>query len=217
MNNSFRNFFAGLSVLFALPLAAVILYPWASLRGLQPVPYAKEDEVADTYYPPTRTGLSLGAETYARNGCAYCHTQMVRPTYAGADAWRPGWAGREQEGLARETRPQDFLGEKFAFLGVARIGPDLSNVGTRIDDAGWHYRHLYDPRSVRPESVMPSFRNLFERRLRTGAGAPDAVEVVEENGLVYEYVPSPEAKALVLYLLTMRKDHKLPGGMVSTN
>ena len=216
MNKSLKSFFAGLAFLFGLPWLVAIVLPWWSYYTLNRVAYDAADSAPDTYYPPVRPGLALGAEVYARSGCAYCHTQMVRPSYAGADVWRPGWGGREQQKLARETRPNDYVGESFAFLGMARVGPDLSNVGSRIKDASWHYKHLFSPRSAKAESVMPAFRNLFEKRMVTGLGTKEAVATQEEKGIRYEFVPSNEAKALVEYLLTMRKDHKLPGKLVST-
>lgn len=215
MNNSLRLFFAGLAVTFAVPWLTVIVLPWMSMQDMSPVAYEAKDEAPDSAYPPARTGLALGAQVYGRNGCAYCHTQMVRPTYAGADMWRPGWGGREDSKLARETRPQDYLGESYAYLGVARIGPDLSNVGSRLQDPSWHFKHLFNPREAQPSSLMPSFRHLFERKMVIGEVSRDAVATEEKDGLRYEYVPSNEARALVQYLLTMRKDHKLPGKLVS--
>jgi len=212
--NSLKSFFVGLVLLFAAPWLILIIYPWVSLAGLDRMQYGEETEAEATYYPPIRTGLQLGAQVYGRNGCAYCHTQMIRPTYAGADRWRTGWAGRD-ENTARETRPRDYLSEKFAYLGVVRIGPDLSNVGYRQPDEAWHYQHLFDPRSVRPGSVMPSFRNLFQKRRIIGQRSNEAVATVVEDGLAYEYVPGPEAEALVLYLLSLRKDQPLPAKLVS--
>lgn len=65
------------------------------------------------------------------------------------------------------------------------VGPDLyREFGARSAD--WHYTHLFDPRSVSPTSVMPSFARYFE-------GAPDQ--------------PKQDARDLVAYLETLgRKD-----------
>src|SRR4051794_11660668 len=41
--------------------------------------------------------------------------------------------------------------------------------------AAWHHQHLYDPRSLIPESTMPSFRFLYEKRQISGEKAADAV------------------------------------------
>ena len=37
------------------------------------------------------------------------------------------------------------------------MGPDLSYVGNRRTDRDWHIRHLRDPTSVSPGSIMPKF------------------------------------------------------------
>jgi cytochrome c oxidase cbb3-type subunit 2/cytochrome c oxidase cbb3-type subunit I/II len=95
-----------------------------------------------------------GRVVYAREGCAYCHTQQVRFTQA--DIARFG-----APTLAWETRR-----DTPHMLGTRRIGPDLSRAGgTRSED--WQLTHLYSPRSVVASSVMPSYRYLFD-------GAPDA-------------------------------------------
>jgi len=174
------------------------------------VAYAKEDESKDAIFPTGHSFLSSGARVYAANGCAYCHTQMIRPTYAGTDRWRAGWSGREEEGLARETLPHDYIGERYAYLGIQRNGPDLSNVGHRITDAKWHYQHLYKPRAIVPASIMPSFPGLFTSQPVVGQVSEIAVDVFDRNGIRYEVVPSGDAKALVGYLLTMKKDQKVP-------
>jgi cytochrome c oxidase cbb3-type subunit 2 len=48
--------------------------------------------------------------------------------------------------------------------GSKRTGPDLARVGGRYSD-DWHLAHLLDPRSVVPESNMPSFKWLAETKL----------------------------------------------------
>jgi cytochrome c oxidase cbb3-type subunit 2 len=43
--------------------------------------------------------------------------------------------------------------------GSKRTGPDLARVGDRYSNE-WHVQHLIDPRSVVPESIMPSYAFL---------------------------------------------------------
>jgi len=213
--NSLKQFVALLSLLFALPWVILVVYPSIKLSSLSATPI--EGTTAESY-PPVTSGLALrGAQIYAQNGCAYCHTQMIRPTYAGTDRWRPGWAGREKDAdnpaTIRETVATDYLGEKFAPLGVQRLGPDLSNVGYRRPDAASHYHHLYAPRSVSEVSVMPAFRNLFQVRKVTGQRSDDALETkfVGTAGEELEVVPTADAKALVAYLQSLKKDAVKPG------
>ncbi len=212
--NQLQKFTLGLALAFGLPWLFLIVIPWAHMRALEPVPYSEEDgDVEVSAYPPGLAGrVRAGHRVYAEQGCVYCHTQMVRPTYAGSDLWRPGWGGREEEGLQRETRMQDYLGESYAFLGVYRNGPDLSNVGWRIEDPAWHHRHLYNPRAENEWSIMPSFSYLYEKRPVEGQPSADALELpaefAPEEG--YEIVPTSEAKALVEYLMSLKKDYKVP-------
>ena len=58
-----------------------------------------------------------GRSVYATLGCATCHTQMVRPVIADV-------------GLGAAT-----LGDTNQVLGVRRFGPDLADVGSRLDPA----------------------------------------------------------------------------------
>lgn len=221
-----RYFTLGLVLAFGFPWLVLVVGPYAAMRSIEPVPYGESDfESAfapeNSYFPPGRAGLvAQGHRVYAQEGCAYCHTQVIRPTYAGRDRWRDGWTGRgpdwsgdEPPTEVRETTPRDYLGESYAFLGVQRIGPDLANAGWRITDEEAMHRHLYDPRSVHSWSVMPAFRHLYELRRRDGQGSDEALQL--EGKLApaegYEVVPSAKAKALLSYLRSLRKDYVLPG------
>lgn len=198
-SSKFWKLLLALGAVFALPWLFLVLIPYLSLSNLKPVPYA-EDNLPDggiTQYPDKTlqrfSASDYGRDVYASEGCAYCHTQVVRPTYAGPDMWRPGWGGREDEGLARETRPQDYETEPVSLLGYQRIGPDLSNVGSRITTREEMHKHLYEPKSIDRDSGMPAYKYLY-RDSPFGKG----------------YVPTEKAEALVDYLLSLKKDQPLP-------
>src|SRR5512138_2215971 len=90
-----------------------------------------------------------GREIYGREGCAYCHTQQVR--YLHTDMLRFG-----APTLAWETQ-LDYP----HLWGTRRIGPDLARQGgTHTQD--WHFAHLFAPRTIVPDSVMPAYPSLFE-------------------------------------------------------
>ena len=89
-----------------------------------------------------------GRDIYAREGCSYCHTQQVR--YTEADMQRFGAPTLAWEG--RQDYPH--------MLGTRRIGPDLARAAnTRTKE--WHLAHLYAPRSVVPQSIMPAYPEMF--------------------------------------------------------
>jgi cytochrome c oxidase cbb3-type subunit 2 len=93
-----------------------------------------------------------GRDIYIREGCHVCHTQMVRPLRA------------ETERYGHYSVAGESVYEHPFLWGSKRTGPDLARVGGRYSD-DWHRAHLYDPRSVVPESNMPAFPWLFENRI----------------------------------------------------
>src|SRR3990170_2600591 len=48
--------------------------------------------------------------------------------------------------------------------GSKRTGPDLARVGGKYSDE-WHVVHMREPRALVPESIMPGYPFLAERRL----------------------------------------------------
>jgi cytochrome c oxidase cbb3-type subunit 2 len=91
------------------------------------------------------TPLQLtGRDVYVREGCYNCHSQMVRPFRA------------EVERYGHYSVAGEFVYDHPFQWGSKRTGPDLHRVGGRYSD-DWHRLHLLDPRSVVPESNMPSY------------------------------------------------------------
>jgi cytochrome c oxidase cbb3-type subunit 2 len=106
------------------------------------------------------TPLELaGRNIYVREGCYNCHSQMIRP-------FRDEVERYGHYSLAAES----MYDHPFQW-GSKRTGPDLARVGGRYSDE-WQVQHLRDPRSVVPESIMPTYAFLAERELRAeGMGA----------------------------------------------
>lgn len=106
---------------------------------------------------------------------------------------------------ARQSVAADYLYTAPIQLGSLRAGPDLANIGQRVPDMNQILRHLYAPKSVNPNSMMPSFRHLFEVRKMAGTPSPAALDLppgfAPEN---CEVIPSEDAKNLAAYLLGLR-------------
>ncbi len=224
---SFRQFAIGLTATFGIAWLAVVIVPFFLMRSPAPVAF---DEIRDghtgNYHPKTAGRVTNGAQVYAENGCYLCHTQLIRPSYAGKDLGRPDWAGlkndEERGDTRRESNVYDYLGEKFAPIGVTRLGPDLSNVGLRVEkiyakDTGaareWLYLHLYNPRAnpERPTSKCPPFPFLFEEKKISGQTPANALPVEAPEGIAI--LPRPEADVLVDYLLSLKRDDTLPASI----
>ena len=135
---------------------------------------------------------SEGRDIYAANGCGYCHTQQVRPL-------------AQDKVFGRPSAPGDFKYQTPELLGSQRTGPDLTNIGTRQSSAVWQYIHLYDPRAVVPESVMPSFKWLFsvvDRAPADVTAVPLPNTYAPAHGVV---IPTHEAQALIAYLASLKQ------------
>jgi cytochrome c oxidase cbb3-type subunit 2 len=222
---SFRTFVLSLSASFGVAWLAIVIVPYFKMRSMEPIAVEEGDGTNAVYIPKRAGRIEDGAQVYAANGCYQCHSQLVRPTYAGNDMFRPdmgGIAGDEERGdTRRETNAFDFQGEKFAQIGVSRLGPDLSNVARRIeaiyakgdDPEAWLFAHLYNPRwnPERRLSSCPSFRFLFKVTEIKGNPSEESLPFSVDEGM--EITPKPEARALVSYLLSLKKDQSVPDSL----
>jgi cytochrome c oxidase cbb3-type subunit 2 len=147
--------------------------------------------------PPTPGTVALstqaqrGRDVYVGEGCTYCHTQQVRPLAQDRVWGRPSLAG-------------DFAFAKPELLGTERTGPDLANVGARQADL-WNEIHLYQPRSLVSQSIMPSYRWLFVTKTKTDPGdvvvpVPSAFAPPGQT-----VVATPDLLALVAYLRELKQ------------
>ncbi len=93
-----------------------------------------------------------GRNIYIREGCYTCHSQMIRP-------FRDEVERYGNYSLAAES----MYDHPFQW-GSKRTGPDLARVGARYSNE-WHVDHLIEPRSVVPESIMPSYAFLKDTPL----------------------------------------------------
>lgn len=156
----------------------------------------------DKPYPNPQAGAAhQGAEIYRANGCASCHTQLVRPRELGPDINR-GWGVRRSTGY-------DYLYDNPVMLGTQRIGPDLANAGRRMDMTAV-LLHIYAPRSIpgNSHSIMPPFPYLFEKRKIAGAPAADALRLTAPYAPPdgEEIVPTPAARKLAAYIVSLHQD-----------
>ncbi|UJW85569.1 cytochrome-c oxidase, cbb3-type subunit II [Devosia sp. SL43] len=123
----------------------------------------------------------VGRDIYIREGCYVCHSQMIRP-------FRDEVERYGHYSLAAES----MYDHPFQW-GSKRTGPDLARVGGRYSNE-WQVQHLTDPRSVVPESVMPSYAFLGQAaldfdtiggmlRANATVGVPYSPEMIEAASL----------------------------------
>ncbi|HEX4993872.1 MAG TPA: cytochrome-c oxidase, cbb3-type subunit I [Methylomirabilota bacterium] len=103
------------------------------------------------------TPLELaGRDLYVAEGCNNCHSQMIRPIRA------------ETMRYGEYSKPGEFVYDHPFLWGSRRIGPDLARVGGKYPDL-WHVRHMEDPRSTTPQSIMPAYPWLARARINWAA------------------------------------------------
>ena len=112
-----------------------------------------------------------GRNIYVREGCYVCHSQMIRPMRDEVERYG-------HYSLAAESK----YDHPFQW-GSKRTGPDLARVGGRYSD-DWHVKHLRNPQSMVPESVMPKY-GFLENRLIDGKYIADVMETNRLVGVPY--------------------------------
>jgi cbb3-type cytochrome oxidase cytochrome c subunit/cytochrome c553 len=139
-----------------------------------------EDEirrVAPVTMPTLTASEERGRVIYGREGCAYCHTQQIRSL------------AEDVQRFGSPTEPWETKYDYPQLWGTRRIGPDLARE-FNLRPRDWQLTHLYNPRLVVSDSVMPPYPWLFD-------GSPSQ--------------PGPEALDLVAYLQSLGRARQLSG------
>ncbi|MCB0537954.1 MAG: cytochrome c [Bacteroidetes bacterium] len=150
MSENHRSLALTSFVVFVLLSTIIAIVPAVQMQqSVQPLSKAKDLATQE------RDGL----HTYIAEGCVSCHSQQVRNIEMDK-IWgdRPSlpsdyYYSKQRMGIWRQSP---------SLLGSERTGPDLTNVGKRQPSQDWHLIHLYNPRIVVKESVMPPYPWLFK-------------------------------------------------------
>jgi cytochrome c oxidase cbb3-type subunit 2 len=150
-----------------------------------------------------------GKLVYISEGCVGCHSQQVRNVDMDkVFGKRPGMAA-DYANITRTSIWQNTA----TLMGTERTGPDLTDIGNRQPSMEWNLMHLYNPRIVVKQSIMPSYEWLFEVKEH-----PDTTDVVLTvpasfmQGVNGKVVATQKAIQLVKYLQAL-KQVPLPGDM----
>lgn len=181
MNNAWAIVAVSALVYGALAVVMGVIPGWAlsgttPTRGLRPLLPAAE----------------RGRDIYVSEGCAYCHSQNVRPLKQDLVFGRPSVAG-------------DYAYATPELLSDHRNGPDLSNIGARQPSAIWQYIHLWNPRAVVHDSIMPQYPWLFSVKktpVRGDEVVPLPAGFAPPNEVV---VTTEDSRDLVAYLESLKQ------------
>ena len=138
----------------------------------------------------------MGRNIYIREGCYLCHSQQIRPFKD------------EVERYGHYSLAAESMYDKPFQWGSKRTGPDLARVGGRYSN-DWHVQHLASPRAVVPESVMPAYPFLGERKLEVPdiaahlkslrtVGVPYSDEMIANAAADFDAQVNPDADTTAL-------------------
>ena len=133
-------------------LLITLVFSTAFLAEVLPLFFMKKVNTPVEGVKPLTPLQLAGRDIYIREGCHVCHTQMIRPFRA------------ETERYGHYSVAGEYVYQHPFMWGSKRTGPDLARVGGKYSDA-WQRMHLFNPRSVVPDSIMPSFPWLFRDKV----------------------------------------------------
>ncbi|WP_346238855.1 cytochrome c [Niabella insulamsoli] len=178
------------------------------LTAIQPALQNQKNNAPLPGAEPLSGDALKGKLLYISEGCVACHTQQVRNVDMDKNfGSRPGipadYATIKRTSLWANTA---------TLMGTERTGPDLTNVGNRNGGKDWNLMHLFNPRSVVKESIMPAYPWLFEIKEN-----PDSTDVVVSMPQEFMYgktgkvVATKKALQLLAYIQSL-KQLPLPEG-----
>src|SRR5664280_719478 len=154
-----------------LVIAILIVVAIGGIVQIVPLFYLQSTvEKVDGMRPYTPLELA-GRNIFVREGCYLCHSQMIRSLRDEVERYG-------HYSLAAES----MYDHPFQW-GSKRNGPDLARVGLKYTDA-WQVAHLKDPRSVVPQSIMPTYAFLASTEVDTDMIA-DHLRVNQIVGVPY--------------------------------
>lgn len=190
-----QNLVATSLVIFVILSILIAIVPAVQLQGTQPLPAMK----------PMTDRERKGLFVYTSENCMSCHTQQVRNIEMDK-VWgeRPSMASDYYYSKQR----LDFWRQSPSLLGSERTGPDLTSVGNRQAGKEWHLLHLYNPRIVVSESIMPAYPWLFTEKKEEDVREGDVVVPVPESFYRkkgWKIVATEEALSLTAYLISLKQ------------
>ncbi len=139
----YATIFTLLSLLAILVGSVIQLYPTLNVHK-----YVNPEVTTQPFSALEQEGRDL----YVREGCYVCHSQQIRPLVD--EKLRYG---------APSTIAESMHDHPFQW-GSKRTGPDLARIGKKYPDM-WHYQHLLDPRQHQPQSIMPAYSWLAQKKI----------------------------------------------------
>ena len=191
-DNHKKLFFTATAFFLLLTVFVAILPAFHNQAINAPLPNAE----------PLSEDAIQGKALYVAYGCVACHTQQVRNIEMdNVFGKRPSMAADYAQ-----LKRTDVWRNTATLMGTERTGPDLTNIGNRQPSKDWNLVHLYNPRIVVKESVMPAYPYLFA--LKSNTDKDDVVlnlsdEYAPKDGK--KVVATKEVLQLLAYLQSLKQ------------
>lgn len=114
----------------------------------------------------------VGRDIYVSEGCYNCHSQMIRPIIS------------ETKRYGEYSKAGEFVYDHPFQWGSRRIGPDLAREGVTKPQAYWHALHFRNPSQVTPDSIMPPYPWLFDKKIDLES-IPVRIRAMQALGVPY--------------------------------
>src|SRR5439155_22427507 len=154
--------------------------------------------------PVTAPGASPGTSPAATSPPAVSQTSSPPPGQrTGVASPSPGQMANATPGGSSPAAPSAQTPSAPWPIQTAGLPPMYS--------AAWHHVHLYAPRSINPDSNMPAYRFLYEKRRIAGERSAEALQLSGSDTPPegWEVVPTYDAKCVVAYLMGLNQSHPL--------
>ena len=146
-NASWHRKWERMPLFFSVMTAVAVIV--ASLFEIIPTFLIKSNVPTISSVKPYSPLELAGRDIYQREGCFNCHSQMIRPFRY------------ETERYGDYSKPGESVYDHPFLWGSRRLGPDLAREGGKFPDL-WHVRHMYNPREITQQSIMPAYPKLQE-------------------------------------------------------
>ena len=120
-----------------------------------------------------------GRQVYIKDSCNACHSQLIRPFKSETDRY------------GMYSLSGEYAYDRPFLWGSKRTGPDLQRVGNyRTTD--WHENHMWEPSSVVPGTVMPSYKHMFSNEADVATAYANANTQKAVFGAPYDKPGNPK-------------------------
>ncbi len=124
-----------------------------------------------------------GRQVYIKDSCNACHSQMIRPFKSETDRY------------GHYSVSGEYAYDRPFLWGSKRTGPDLLRVGNyRTTD--WHENHMWEPSSVVPGTIMPSYKHQFTNIADVETAYAEAMTVKNVFNVPYDQEGMPKLGSL---------------------